>query len=56
MSYSSGLLLKNGPVQGQGHSVLVDRIAIFAVIQQRHAKVVLRQIGPFVTPNLTRTP
>lgn len=45
-----------GTVQWQGHGVLVDRIAVFAVIQQRHTKVVLRQVGPFVTPNLTRTP
>lgn len=49
-------LKKNGTVQWQGHGVPVDRIAVFAVIQQRHTKVVLRQVGPFVTPNLTRTP
>lgn len=41
--------------QGQGHRVLVDWIAIFAIIQQRDPEVVLRQIGPFVTPDLRRT-
>ena len=38
--------------QGQSHGVLVDRIAVFAVIQQCDPKAVLGQIGPFVTPNL----
>lgn len=42
----------NRTIQRQGHGVLVDGIAVFAVIQQRHPKVVLRQVGPLVTPHL----
>lgn len=50
------VIYEGGTSQGQCHGVLVDWIAIFAVIQQCNSKVVLWQISPFVTPNLRRTP
>lgn len=40
--------------QGQSHGVLVDGVTVFAVVQKGDSKVVLREVGPFVTPNLAR--
>lgn len=44
-----------GNSQRQCHDVLEDRIAIFAIVQQGDSEVVLRQICPFMTPNLSAT-
>lgn len=44
-----------GNSQRQRHDVLVAWVAIFAIVQQGDSEVVLGQICPFMTPNLSTT-
>ena len=41
--------------QGEPHDIVTTAVTIFAVVNQRHAKPVLREVGPLVSTNLGKT-